>query len=415
MTEAVPLRTSGVSALGWACFLAASWTWCIGMFLPVLLIRDFGSPGFWAFLVPNVVGAGAMGWVLWGRGRAEKITVEHRAAASVFSAVTLAFQAFFIGWLATRVGAWSSTASWAVQSAWVMGAVVLVATWVCAKRPNAIRWLAALLIFFGLAVLGTLWFVPAYTPDTAQFARAASRFSDLLWIAPMMAFGFALCPYLDLTFLRARSATSINGARVAFTVGFGVLFAAMLGLTFVYAGLFIANLTPADHAVAAPPWVWAILLTHLAMQAAFTLALHARAAEQSSGVGARTPLLILALGAFFVGFFSDKIPGAGGLTGAEVAYRAFLGCYGLVFPAYVWLVMIPTRDGHAGLTGANGRRKLLILAFTIGSAMPLTWMAFIERDEFYAVPGLLIVLFARLALPRRELAATSRRQGLEHG
>lgn len=413
MTDPGPLRTSGVSALGWACFLAASWTWCIGMFLPVLLIRDFGSPGFWVFFVPNVVGASAMGWVLWGRGRAEKITVEHRAAASVFSAVTLAFQAFFIGWLAARFGSWAMTAAWVMPSAWALGAAALAATWVYARHATAIRWIAALLILFGLVTLISLLLVPAYTPDTARFARAANRFSDLLWIAPMIAFGFALCPYLDLTFLRVRAAISINGARVAFTIGFGVLFAAMLGLTFVYAGLFIANLTPTPHVAAAPPWVWFMILTHISMQAAFTFGLHARAAERSSGV--RAPLLVLALAAFLVGFFSDRIPGAGGLSGAEVAYRAFLGCYGLAFPAYVWLIVIPTRDGHAGLSGANGKRKRLILAFAVGAAMPLIWMAFVERDEVYAVPGLLIVLLARLALPRRELAPASPRQGLEHG
>ena len=38
-----PLSTSSAS-LGWAVFLATSWTWCIGMYLPVLLVRDFGVP-----------------------------------------------------------------------------------------------------------------------------------------------------------------------------------------------------------------------------------------------------------------------------------------------------------------------------------------------------------------------------------
>src|SRR3954471_24793497 len=54
------------SALNWAAFLGASWTWCIGMFLPVLLIRDYGPSMWWAFAVPNVIGAAAMGWILRG-------------------------------------------------------------------------------------------------------------------------------------------------------------------------------------------------------------------------------------------------------------------------------------------------------------------------------------------------------------
>ncbi|MDB5302268.1 MAG: hypothetical protein JWO87_3931, partial [Phycisphaerales bacterium] len=50
---------SRLFALGWGAFLACSWTWCIGMFLPVLLVRDFGEMGWLVFAAPNVVGAAA--------------------------------------------------------------------------------------------------------------------------------------------------------------------------------------------------------------------------------------------------------------------------------------------------------------------------------------------------------------------
>jgi hypothetical protein len=396
-------RTSGISALGWAAFLAASWTWCIGMFLPVLLIRDFGSAGFWVFLVPNVVGAGAMGWVLWANGGAERIVRDHRAAASAFSAVTLAFQAFFLGWLAVRVNVWATAPDWVIWTAVFLGLIVLVATLRLANHAGAIRALAGLLIVYGVAALFVMTFVSAHAPTTAQFAASSHRSTDLLWISPMILFGFALCPYLDLTFLRARTATSSSGAKLAFTLGFGVLFAAMLLLTYQYAGLFIASLSPTRQFANAVPWVWAVLLSHLAMQAAFTLALHARAAQRI--VRVRVPIAAIAVASFALGYFSFHLPGAGGMNGPEVVYRCFMGCYGLAFPAYVWLVMIPTRDGHAGIAGPNGKRKLLILAFAVGVAMPMTWMAFIERDEIYAVPGMLVVLLSRLALPRRSTGA----------
>ena len=29
-------------------------------------------------------------------------------------------------------------------------------------------------------------------------------------------------------------------------------------------------------------------------------------------------------------------------------YRLFMAFYGLVFPAYVWLCMLPTREGETG-------------------------------------------------------------------
>ena len=32
--------------LSWAVYLGVSWTWCIGMFLPVLIMRDYGIAGW---------------------------------------------------------------------------------------------------------------------------------------------------------------------------------------------------------------------------------------------------------------------------------------------------------------------------------------------------------------------------------
>jgi hypothetical protein len=71
--------------------------------------------------------------------------------------------------------------------------------------------------------------------------------------------------------------------------------------------------------------------------------------------------------------------------------------YGLVFPAYAWLCMIPGPDRHAGPT----RRKLVILAVAVAVAAPMFWMGFVERDVEWVVPGLIVVLLSRLLLPRR--------------
>src|SRR5688572_33083294 len=80
--------------LGWAIYLGMSWTWCIGMFLPVLLIRDYGNWSWVIFAVPNVVGAAAMGWVLRD-GQSELLVAQHRQAIDAFSFVTATFQIFF--------------------------------------------------------------------------------------------------------------------------------------------------------------------------------------------------------------------------------------------------------------------------------------------------------------------------------
>src|SRR5580658_7234340 len=89
--------------LGWAVFLGASWTWCIGMYLPALLVRDFGIWAFVIFAVPNVVGAAAMAWVLPNAEASRELVREHKTACMGFSLATVAFNSFFLGWI-TGIG-----------------------------------------------------------------------------------------------------------------------------------------------------------------------------------------------------------------------------------------------------------------------------------------------------------------------
>ncbi|MBL8762616.1 MAG: hypothetical protein JNL50_15075, partial [Phycisphaerae bacterium] len=108
MSDAAHARNEGMfgiatRGLGFGAYLAASWTWCIGMFLPTMLIRDFGGWAFWAFAIPNVVGAAAMGLVLARPGDSERLVAKHWPALSLFSLVTASFQVFFMLWLARSV------------------------------------------------------------------------------------------------------------------------------------------------------------------------------------------------------------------------------------------------------------------------------------------------------------------------
>src|SRR4051812_34962605 len=86
---------SRLAWLGWAIYLAMSWTWCIGMFLPVLLVRDYGVWGWVVFVVPNVVGAAAMGWIISDDEHSHLVVTSHRLAAVAFSFITSSFQVFF--------------------------------------------------------------------------------------------------------------------------------------------------------------------------------------------------------------------------------------------------------------------------------------------------------------------------------
>ncbi|MDB5325177.1 MAG: hypothetical protein JWM57_746, partial [Phycisphaerales bacterium] len=99
---APPTSTDG-NRWSWAAYLGASWTWCIGMFLPVLLIRDYGPWAWVIFALPNVIGAGAMGWVMRSREMSHDYTIRHASACRLFSFVTIAFQLFFALWMLPRL------------------------------------------------------------------------------------------------------------------------------------------------------------------------------------------------------------------------------------------------------------------------------------------------------------------------
>ena len=73
------------------------------------------------------------------------------------------------------------------------------------------------------------------------------------------------------------------------------------------------------------------------------------------------------------------------LTG-EAIYRLFMAFYGLVFPAYVWVCMVPLGRGALGL------RPRAVLAWGGGVvlAVPMFWMGFIEgRMWWLGLAGML--------------------------
>ena len=59
MTSGGSSLQSRSAGLPWAIYLGASWTWCIGMFLPVLLVREYGAWAWVVFAVPNVISCAA--------------------------------------------------------------------------------------------------------------------------------------------------------------------------------------------------------------------------------------------------------------------------------------------------------------------------------------------------------------------
>ena len=369
--------------LGWAVYLACSWTWCIGMFLPVLMVREFGFLGWVVFAVPNVIGAAALGWVLSKPGAVERIVARHAVACQAFSAITIAFHCFFIGWLVRGMVGWPALV--------ICAAAVLVIFLLTRGGKHelivavAIYAISLLAIALALSTRG----IPAnvYPPMLRQGL-------GLLWLAPVVIFGFILCPYLDLTFLRARSMTSPLAGAAAFTLGFGLLFVVMILFTLWYAPLL------RDEAFDGIPTLllW-IIAAHMIFQSSFTIALHLRPLAAADARASIKPIAVaISIIALLIGWMGLGF-GGGGLEGialrGERVYRLFMAFYGLIFPAYVWLCMIPTRDGHAG----PSRQKLVVLGVAILVVAPFFYVGFIEKRMIWLVPGLGILLLSRVFLP----------------
>jgi len=380
---------SAWTVLGWAFYLACSWTWCIGMFLPALLVRDYGPWGFAVFAIPNVVGAAAMGWVLTGRHEPRALLERHGAAVRAFAVVTILFQAYFLGIVLSWTGYFQAG----------LGALLVIAiAAVLIPVAGRARWLALAAWALSAICIVVAWSAGSIAPPTQREPPI-----DLLWLAPVCAFGFALCPYLDPTFLRAAESLHDSGRRAAFTIGFGAFFLVMILFTLGYGGDIRVMMESAgiEHRGTAR----GVVFFHIGGQLAFTILVHARELLRTRP-RSRPVLFATAIGAvvlLIVPFFLDWPELASFLPHPlepELYYRLFMAFYGLVFPAYVWLCMIPTPDGHSGLAGERGRRKLLVWCAAIGIAAPLFLMGFVYLEELYLAPGLLIVLTARLAVRR---------------
>ena len=342
------------------------------MFMPVLIMREIGLSGVICFAVPNIVGAAAMGWVIGTAAQSRRMVEEHRRALVWFSLITIAYHGFFAAWMIRRLAG--------PEAGPAMAAAFFV-FWAILHWNNGGQYLATLMAL-AVSVVVMAWGV--WRGDLPYLAHPVGgmRLDPInnLWLTPAWAFGFGLCPYLDATFHKARQAMSRTEARAAFVLGFGVIFALMLAITVGYSGWFIA-FDPARY-----PQVALILSVHLITQSCVTVAMHVR--QISPGVRRPTfghflmfaVILIIAvgLGVWDRGEFSYN-----GISFGELVYRGFLGFYGLVFPAIVWLRIVPPR------------RSMLRVWVVILMAAPLLWLGFMDEQMVFLPAAVLIVVLSK--------------------
>jgi len=354
--------------------LATSWTWCIGMFAPILIGSLMGWPGVLAFAVPNVLGCALFGY-LRSAERSRRETRDHAFAMSAFSAATVAFQVFFAGWL------WGPLVQDALRTTREAGTAlaaggVFAGAVVLAALPRHFVWLLAA----GAFPLSLLTF--AFLPWESMHGLAATGewSPDAVgWVLPTVVFGFMLSPNLDLTFHRARQETPA-GARAGNFGVFGVAFASMLVLTCCYGAAGAGGLNnPAVR-------------THMAMQLTLTSALHLSELRLAR-IGANWRL-VLGVGSGALGLLAALAAHAEG-SGRET-YLRFLGLYGLLFPAYAALAL--------RTVGRPSRTALAALGLAVLGVTPLLDRSFTDHPDWMTPLAVLVPLAAVALTGRRSTA-----------
>lgn len=367
----------------WACFLGSSWTWVIGMLWPVLLVRDYGPAGWFVFAIPNVVGAAAMGWMLSSPEASRRVLERHLGAALRFSDVTIAYHVFAVVWIYTRLMGWGGPLA--------VAAAALVITAGGLQRRAVVLVGAALVTAASLAMF-VAWLILA-GPTWAQAAPPRLTQVDLALLMPAMAAGFLLCPYLDLTFHRARQATEPAAGRWAFLLGFGGVFLVMIAFSLFYSGALEGVMGRGPAPVLPRRWL-IVLSVHLVLQAAFTIAVHLREVIRHGGHAAAHRTASLAVAAVALAWWAHAQPVRDfhGLSVGEAVYRGFLLIYGLIFPAYVWLCMLPSRSRIP----PHIARLMLVVAILI--ALPMAYQGFLAGRAMWVPLALAVLAAARVVL-----------------
>lgn len=366
-------------AIRWAVFLGISWTWCIGMFLPVLLVRDYGLSAWWVFAVPNVIGAAAMGFILKDRVHAWRVSERHLPACLWFSTVTIAFHIFFASWMISKfipMGGLLATMLMAMLFFWI------------GEKRDRLDVIPATMVFV-VSVL--LMGVAFFHGDLPQIVKPTDSHPWALWLAPVCMLGFAFCPYLDLTFHRAFQESA--NPKASFALGFGGPFFLMIFFTLLYSGAVALMMT--NPGAIASRLLLVTLGMHFAIQAGLTIAFHARPiVHHVDRIGPATLGITLIVGglALFKSTFIDPATFGISMDRGELVYRLFMSFYGLVFPAYAVICLKPWRRD----VPMNTRAGLMLFLGTVIIASPFYWQGFIAGSPWALVAGVAVVLIGWL-------------------
>ena len=394
----------------WGAYLACSWTWCIGMFLPALLLRDHGWLGFAIFAVPNCVGAAAMGWVMRTPESSRRFVERHANAVRWFAIVTIGYHIYWIAWVMPNLRDALPMPDPYLFGGGAVGVAFAIVSGRAIRMGAAPR-LAMALLVLSVGVLGAMVLTGDGAGATETLVARSAPGPSTWSLAPLACFGFLLCPYLDPTFHHAREhLPTPRAARLAFGIGFLVFFALMILLTTRYAGVLALGIEGDTALVPVlSPLIAAGVLAHILCQWIFTVRVHL---DRVRAVSDADPVLIqslfgVALISGLLGLMVPRLAPHAGLGAGEIGYRAFLWFYGLVFPCIVLYGAVRRRADRVPL-----QRGIMLGAIAV--ATPMFWLGFIERSSFWLVPGVLVAVVGAFVL-RAQPGEDTLRRGAHEG
>lgn len=327
--------------LGWPMLLASGWTWCIGMYLPVILLQRYGWPAAVLFTIPNVAGVILFGRVMCTADESRAFVRRHAPTCTAFSIVTIAFHVFFLTWvLRVHYDLSPRSALTLTIGVTALSHALIRASDRAMRAVGVITYLLSIMLLLVTIAYAQTKTTEVVLPVTREHALATPM-ANLYIVFPMV-FGFLLCPYGDLSFHRAYQAVGGGRTGVRVFAMFGLYFAIMIGFTVTYA---LTGFT----------WLIAV---HLLVQCWYTMGLHLRELQRRPGKDSSVPRT-LSLLLIWVG-----VPAA-----FLVDYLSWFVFYGLVFP-----VIFGLSDGRRRI----GRRRAgvgTILAIILVS-LPCDWYGF---------------------------------------
>jgi len=366
----------------WSAYLCCSWMWCIGLFYPVLLYRDFGSISWYFFSIPNILGAVFFPWVIKNAQQSKDFIKKHIFFCKLFSFVTVLFQFYFL--LCILIPFVS------IQGLILILFFSLLFFFICENHiliVSPIIWtvsLLSLLVIFKFHYKLTL---PIPVRDNVQI-------KEVLGLLPVFIIGFFFCPYLDLTFHRVVKELQIYQLKLAYIIAFLLLFLCFLILGIYYYPIAYQVFFRISNPSLSPAYL--AFYIYIIIQIVFTGVVHLQEfSNLRPSVSFWNFFIYISIGLFLYAVFANgEIIILGKIMYLrEIIYRCFLSFYGLATPLYFWIFCINTYSCQS----LTNRKKWFIWLIIFFAVLPFYILGFFGDFRIipYVLPaGVLIILLA---------------------